>query len=132
MSTATACHGRPSGRPINLAEVATHQKTTYDKHSISQSFKVGDPVWLSVPTAGKCDHRWEGNWKTTTVKSPITMRRYLMEIERKSPISIACIIPVHTRERKSDYLGYPGLHHRLNIAPPEAPTPLSSRKPSTV
>ena len=32
----------------NLAEVATNQKTTYDKRSTSRISKLGDLVWLSV------------------------------------------------------------------------------------
>ena len=57
----------------NLAEAAAHQKTIYDKHSTHRYFDVGDMVWLSVPTAGKLDPRWEGNWKISAVKSPVTM-----------------------------------------------------------
>ena len=57
----------------NLAEAAAHQKMTYDKHSTYRHFDVGDMVWLSVPTAGKLDPRWEGNWKISAVKSPVTM-----------------------------------------------------------
>ena len=57
----------------NLVEAATHQKAAYDGHSTSRTFKVGDLVWLSVPNAGKLDPRWEGNWKITAVKSPVSM-----------------------------------------------------------
>lgn len=57
----------------NLVESAGSQKATYDKHSASRSFTVGDPVWLSVPTAGKLDPRWEGEWTIKSVLSPITM-----------------------------------------------------------
>ena len=28
---------------------------------------------MSVPTAGKLDPRWEGNWKISAVKSPLTI-----------------------------------------------------------
>ena len=54
----------------NLAEAAAHQKMIYDKHSAYRYFDV-DYVWLSVPTAGKLDSRWEGNWKISAVKSPV-------------------------------------------------------------
>ena len=57
----------------NLAEAAAHQKMIYDKHSTYRYFDVGDMVWLSVPTASKLDPRWEGNWKISAVKSPVTM-----------------------------------------------------------
>ena len=57
----------------NLAEAAAHQKMIHDEHSTHRYFDVGDMVWLSVPTAGKLDPRWEGNWKISAVKSPVTM-----------------------------------------------------------
>jgi len=41
-------------------QAASKQKCTYDQHSTSRSFRAGDPVWLSIPTAGKLDPRWEG------------------------------------------------------------------------
>ena len=34
----------------------------YKKHSQERSFKVDDPVLLSIPTAGKLDPHWEGKW----------------------------------------------------------------------
>ena len=34
---------------------------------------VGDPMWLSVPTAGKLSPRWEGKWTVKTVLSQINM-----------------------------------------------------------
>ena len=45
---------------LNLAEAASDQEGVYDRHSACRSFKVGDSVWLSLPTAGKLDSRWEG------------------------------------------------------------------------
>ena len=45
----------------NLAEAAAHQKMMYDKHS---TYRYFDMVWLSVPTAGKLDPRWEGIGKS--------------------------------------------------------------------
>ena len=30
-------------------------------------------MWLSVPVAGKLDPKWEGGWKVTSVKSPVTV-----------------------------------------------------------
>ena len=56
----------------NLAQAVAHQKIMYDKHSTYRYFNVGDMVWLSVPTAGKLDPKWEGNWKISAVKSPVT------------------------------------------------------------
>ena len=45
----------------NLAKSACSQKLNYDQHSKRPSFVVSNPVWLSIPTAGKLDPRWEGD-----------------------------------------------------------------------
>ena len=37
------------------------------------SFTTGDPVWLSIPTAGKLEPRWEGGWVVKSVKSPVNV-----------------------------------------------------------
>ena len=34
---------------------------------------VGDPVWLSIPTAGKLSLRCEGKWTVKTVLSQINI-----------------------------------------------------------
>ena len=57
----------------HVAESAHRQKVNYDRHSEERHFKAGDRVWLSVPTAGKLDPRWEGNWIIKSVKSPVTV-----------------------------------------------------------
>ena len=57
----------------NLATAAAQQKSSYDQHTFSRSFEVGDEVWLSVMRAGKLDPRWEGRWKVKTIKSPVTI-----------------------------------------------------------
>ena len=54
-------------------QTANRQKSTYDKHSTCRSFGVGDPVWLSIPTAGKLEPRWEGGWVVKSVKSPLNI-----------------------------------------------------------
>ena len=57
----------------NLAAAASHQKANYDQHTSSPNFSVGDSVWLSVPTAGKLDPRWEGRWRIKAIKSSVNM-----------------------------------------------------------
>ena len=57
----------------HTTQAASKQKATYDKHSTSRLFRVGDTVWLSIPTAGKLDPRWEGRWVVKSVKSPLNM-----------------------------------------------------------
>ena len=44
----------------NLAAVSARQKSTYDVHLKSRTFTQGEPVWLSVPTRGKLNPKWEG------------------------------------------------------------------------
>ena len=59
---------------VHTAHAADNQKQQYNLRSSSQrSFSVGDTVWLSIPTAGKLDPRWEGNWKIKSVKSSLNM-----------------------------------------------------------
>ena len=38
------------------------------------SFNVGDLVWLSQPTAGKLDPRWDGSWIIKSFHSPVTLQ----------------------------------------------------------
>ncbi|KAL5463810.1 hypothetical protein EMCRGX_G032745 [Ephydatia muelleri] len=57
----------------HLQQAAQHQKAAYDRHTKVRSFQVGQPVWLSVPTAGKLDPRWEGKWKVTRIMCPVTV-----------------------------------------------------------
>ena len=38
-----------------------------------RTFKAGDLVWLSIPTASKLDPHWEGGWKANSCKSPVTV-----------------------------------------------------------
>ena len=39
----------------NLVHAAENQKTNYDQQSCCRTFRTGDLVWLSRPTAGKLD-----------------------------------------------------------------------------
>ena len=52
-----------------IAESAHHQKT-FDRHAQTRTFQVGDSVWLSIPTAGKLDPRWEGKWVVHSIPGP--------------------------------------------------------------
>ena len=55
-----------------LAKVAHTQKTAYDQHTQQRHFKIGNPVWLSSPTVGKLDLKWQGGWKIQSVQGPAT------------------------------------------------------------
>eukprot|EP00731_Ephydatia_muelleri_P021178 Em0013g905a len=53
----------------HIVESAKRHKGAYDQKSAERRFKTGDLVWLSIPTAGKLDPRWEGKWKVKMLKS---------------------------------------------------------------
>ena len=55
----------------NLAAAAHNQKQAYDQHTATPLFTAGEPVWLSVPTTGKRDPKWEEEWVIKSEKSPI-------------------------------------------------------------
>ena len=58
----------------NLAEAADSQKKCYDTRTEKRTFRTGQLVWLSIPTAKKLDPRWEGGWRISEVMSPINMK----------------------------------------------------------
>ena len=58
----------------NTTAAAQQQKNHYDKTSVTRTFSVGEPVWLSVPTAGKLQPRWEGNWTVQEIKGPVNLK----------------------------------------------------------
>ena len=57
---------------VHNTQASSQQKQYFDQHTLARSFLVGDPVWLSIPTAGKLDPRWEGEWIIQEVVSPTT------------------------------------------------------------
>ena len=57
----------------NIVEAAEIKKQGYDMQSKEQTFIIGDQVWLSCPTAGKLDNRWEAGWEVTEMKGPVTI-----------------------------------------------------------
>ncbi|KAL5477980.1 hypothetical protein EMCRGX_G024851 [Ephydatia muelleri] len=57
----------------NIVEAAEIQKQGYYMQSKEQTFIIGDQVWLSCPTAGKLDNRWEAGWEVTEMKGPVTI-----------------------------------------------------------
>ena len=49
------------------AEAGNRQKAHYDKVSTERHFVAGDRIWLSIPTAGKLDPRWDGRWHIRSI-----------------------------------------------------------------
>ena len=66
----------PVGKPwqiAHFAQAAHKQKIVYDQHTQQRTFKIDhQSVWLSSPTAGKFDAKWEVEWKIKTVRGPTT------------------------------------------------------------
>ncbi|KAL5505960.1 hypothetical protein EMCRGX_G007512 [Ephydatia muelleri] len=71
----------------HMVDAARHQKQEYDKHMGIRTFKAGDLVWLSIPTAGKLDPRWEGGWKVKACKSPVNMERIMTSLFNQRNLS---------------------------------------------
>ena len=74
-----------------MVEKATAQKTSYDSHSTTTcSFNIGGLVWLSQPTAGKLDPRWDGSWIDKSIHSPVTLQITNGKLEKVVHISRLC------------------------------------------
>ena len=58
-----------------LKNEAFHQQEAYDKtyKARGRKFKIGEAVWLSIPTAGKLQSRWEGMWIVKAIKSEVNL-----------------------------------------------------------
>ena len=56
-----------------MVDAVRYLKQECDKRMGVRTFKAGDLVWLSIPTAGKLDPHWEGGWKVNLCKSPLTV-----------------------------------------------------------
>ena len=56
----------------NVAQASHRQQSYYDRATQPHQFHVGDPIWLSISTAGKLDPRWEGQWEIQSVKGAAT------------------------------------------------------------
>ena len=58
----------------NISASAQQQKFQHDKQSRACSFVAGAPVWLSIPTRGKLQPKWQGNWEVLEIKSPTNVK----------------------------------------------------------
>ena len=68
---------------------------------------MGDSVWLAVPTAGKLDPRWEGEWVVKTIKSPVNV-----EITDGKHTKVVHTKVVHTNRLQHRYI--PGVVSSAN------------------
>ena len=58
---------------LNLFQAAHFQKSFNDNHSQLRFFRPGTTIWLSVPTSGKLEPRWEGSWTVRSTKTPVSI-----------------------------------------------------------
>ena len=65
-----------------MTQAASIQKTYHNHHVCAPSFNTGDPVWLAVPTAGKLDTRWEGEFVVKTIKSPVNVKLQMAKVQK--------------------------------------------------
>ena len=105
----------------NLAQAATNQKVAYDSKTRVRTFTEGDPLWLSIPTAGKLDSRWEGNWTIKSIKSHVTMeisdgnRTRVVHVNRLQTASSQDLL-LQQGDWRQTLPSLIGLHPRLTIS----------------
>ena len=58
----------------NISASAQQQKFQHDKPYCACSFVAGAPVWLSIPTRGKLQPKWQGNWEVLEIKSQTNVK----------------------------------------------------------
>ena len=58
----------------NTNAAAQQQKNHYNKNSVTRIFSVGEPIWLSIPTARKLQPRWEGKWTVQEIRGPVNLK----------------------------------------------------------
>ena len=59
---------------MDTTKATQAQKFQYDRSSTNHSFAPQELIWLSIPTAGKLQPRWEGKWNVIQMKSPVTVQ----------------------------------------------------------
>ena len=104
----------------NITQAAANQKSAYDQHTSSASFKQGEPVWLSVPKAGKLEPRWEGGWVVKSLKSPVNVeicddKRTKVVHTYTNRVRDRYIRHCYSTTRGRMELRMTGLHQKLNI-----------------
>ena len=117
---------------LNNVEASHHQKRNFDQHAQSRTFSVGDTVWLSIPTAGKLDPKWEGEWVIQSVQSPVTYtihdgrRTRTVHINRLrprlQPVANTTITPTHLPQQTWQPPSVDHIVYSENICQPRYPT----------
>ena len=82
----------------NVTQAGHNQKVYYDWHSTQHSFKIGDPVWLSVSTAVNLQFRQEGNWRINQKPHHQWKSQMTNEHESSAPTDYVIMLVVGTLE----------------------------------
>ena len=117
----------------NLASAAQKQKFHYDKHSKTIP---GDPVWLSIPTSGKLQPKWEGKWTVVELKTPINLKItngtktkvvHTNRVQHRSIPQPDNTLPTHGHSSSNWYP--PQVSHHVIESASESRYPQCSRRP---
>ena len=116
---------------VHNVQASNKQKHYFDEHTSLRNFKQGDPVWLSIPTAGKLDARWEGEWSVKSVMSPTTYtisdgnRSRTVHINRLRPRLQASNTSTLTAPPQQEVWSPPSIEHHVvedDLSGPRYPT----------
>ena len=122
---------------VHNVQASNKQKQYFDEHTSLRNFKQGDPVWLSIPTAGKLDARWEGQWSVKSVVSPTTYtisdgnRSRTVHINKLRPRLQASNTSTLTAPPQQEVWTPPSIEHHVvenDLSGPRYPT--RARRPS--
>ena len=119
----------------HMTEAAHKQKLCYDQHASSRSFKTGDAVWLTSPTAGKLDPKWEGDWEVQTVNGPTTSdgkRTRTVHVNRLRPRIQPALVSASPESRVVECCSPPSIEHEVvdvGESTTEARYPSRERRP---
>ena len=94
----------------NLASSAHRQSNQFNTNSRDRLFEVGNQVWLSVPTNGKLQPRWEGGWIVKSKKSVVNYE--VTDGKRKRVVHINCLKHMWMNTNCSNQVHH-GVHRQL-------------------
>jgi transposase InsO family protein len=110
---------------LHLINSANNQKAFYDTRAKPRKcFEKGDQVWLSIPTAGKLDPRWEGGWmveqyqanQPTVIIGHSDGRKKTVHLNRVRPhvVRPARNVEGNTQSRPDVYWHAPSFNHEVD------------------
>ena len=104
---------------IHVTEGAHKQKLCYDQRAIPCSFKTGDVVWLTSPTSGKLDPKWEGDWEVKTVNGPTRYaisdgkQTRVVHVNRLRPLIQPALVSASPDSKVAECWSPPSIEHEI-------------------